>query len=85
MNTRTSEERGKIYIIISIVEYIVEYYENMFSPPQGHGSMYAQIWLLWKNLSNFPIGPRIAALFKCNIQRLSACYREGGKKKRREG
>lgn len=33
-------------------------------------SMYSQIWVLGKNFSNFPTCPRIAALFKCYIQRL---------------
>lgn len=33
-------------------------------------SMYSQVWVLGKNFSNFPTCPRIAALFKCYIQRL---------------
>lgn len=46
--------------------------------------MYSQIWALGKNLRNLPTCMRIAALFKCYIQRLLSML-EGRKKREEKG
>lgn len=64
--TRTSEKRGENLYNNLHSKYIWLNLVKIYTPPpQGRGSIYAQNWLLGKNLSNLSIGPMIAS---CSFQ-----------------